>query len=124
MAKHQLSPSVRGAFLRALESLEKKDSKRAKTSRYAGYTLSDMFVEALEEHGFLRVLELVSRYKEQTAELTVSQVSLVGVLEDMNRHLADTQEAARLIGTGAVGDDMDAHTVLDIHTVDQAKLEH
>lgn len=72
--KHPVAPTMRYAFLKALDIKGEKEGK----------TLPEIMYELIKQEGLLAVMDRVSRFQEKQADLNVNHTgevtSLVGVL--------------------------------------------
>jgi len=60
--KHPVAPTIRGAFLRALDIIKDKRDK----------TFSQLLADEIEVHGLLVVMERVGRFQERVSANTVT----------------------------------------------------
>lgn len=75
-AKSHLAPTVRAAFLRALDLIEDQQ----------GLTFSQLMAKAIEEHGVLEVLSKIGKYVERESNVSVQvEHSLVDVLSSLDQ---------------------------------------
>ena len=75
-AKHPVAPTIRGAFLRAIERKENRDR----------VTFSEMMLEEIDEKGLLTVMDKVARFVERTSDVTVNteEETLADILTGLN----------------------------------------
>ena len=81
-AKHPVAPTIRGAFLRALDIIEEEE----------GLTFSQLIHREIKEHGILVVMDKVARYTERTSDVNLSHSG--ETLVDILTGIAEAERAA------------------------------
>ncbi len=86
--KHPVAPTLRGAFLKALELKGNKSGK----------TLPEIMLELIETEGLLAVMDRVAKFQERTGTLDVNHsgevTSLVSVLTGLTQGSGHDSEMA------------------------------
>jgi len=87
-ATHYVAPTVRAAFLRALDLIEAEK----------GLTFSELIKAEIEKNGLLAVMDRVGKYMERTSSVDMNhsgEIGLVGILESLaGRTRPDTEMEA------------------------------
>lgn len=90
--RHHISPTIRGAFLRALDLIEREEGK----------TFSELLKDEIKENGLLSVMDRVAKFTERTSEVNMNhtgEVSLVSILSSLAEGAGRDTEVEEQPGT-------------------------